>query len=266
MEGDILGQPQGRLSGTANRDHHQSTRGTEAAGGELSPGLAFRPAQASASSCTLGPRFGRQPGSAGSGARFEFPKKDFVWGFGKSDSPPYKPTSVLHIFSGLGQNRPPGPPAGRRGPGRPPSGWSPLRRPPWVGSGGAFPGRPLGPLPPAGHPPAFLASGCSSQAPGPPIRPSGPRRAEWRRAGARGAPGRRATAGPSWATVPESWPRLPGSGPTRPFSRAPADASRPAPPTASRRPLQPLVVRGGAVGGRKGEGFCFVWPGPETAG
>ena len=60
---------------------------------------------------------GRQPGSAGSGVRFEFPKNYFVWGFLKGDSQPYKPTSVLHIFFGLGQNRPSAPPDGQRGPG-----------------------------------------------------------------------------------------------------------------------------------------------------
>ena len=45
MGGYILGQPQGRLSGTANRDHRLRTRGTRAAGGELRPRPVFRPAQ-----------------------------------------------------------------------------------------------------------------------------------------------------------------------------------------------------------------------------
>ena len=250
MEGDILGQPQGRLSGTANRDHHHSTRGTEAAGGERPPRLVFRPAQASASSCTLGPHFGRQPGSAGSGARFEFPKKDFVGGFEKSDSPPYKPTSVLHIFFGLGPSRPPGPPAGRRGPGRSPSGWAPLRgsvlgAPPRTGLQGPF-------RRPVTHPRSSPAAAPSSPPTPPSARgglcePNGPGQAPG------GGPGRRATAGSSWATVPESWPRLPESGPARPFPRAPrptrAGPRRP-------RPLAalgcPWSCAGGCWGGGKG--------------
>ena len=263
MGGYILGQPQGRLSGTANRDHHHSTRGTEAAGGERPPRLVFRPAQASASSCTLGPHFGRQPGSAGSGARFEFPKKDFVGGFEKSDSPPYKPTSVLHIFFGLGPSRPPGPPAGRRGPGRSPSGWAPLRgsvlgAPPRTGLQGPF-------RRPVTHPRSSPAAAPSS----PPTPPS-----------ARGGlcepngPGQAPGGGPVAALPPvQVGRRYPKAGPGYPKAAQPARFRAPPgrhePARGAHGLSQPSAAPGrarGAVGGRKGKGSCFVRPGPKTAG
>jgi hypothetical protein len=52
----------------------------------------------SASSCTLRPKMGPKPGSAGSGSKTYFPKKDFVWGKKIIVSSPYKSTSDPHIF------------------------------------------------------------------------------------------------------------------------------------------------------------------------
>ena len=57
----------------------------------------------SASSCTLRPETGREPGSGGSGAKTYFPKKDLVWGKEIIVSFPYKPTSDPHIFFVLGR-------------------------------------------------------------------------------------------------------------------------------------------------------------------
>ena len=184
----------------------------------LPPRPVFRPAQASASSCTLGPHLGPQPGSAGSGVRFEFPKNYFVWGFLKSDSQPYKPTSVLHIFFGLGQNRPSAPPAGQRGLVFFFSGRRPLPRPAWAVGGGTFLSRPIGPPSPPGHPPAYLAGRCPHGTGAAPIRKSALRRAERCPIRPRGVPGRRAIAGCNRPTLPGSRPKLPGSWPKLPGS------------------------------------------------
>jgi len=59
----------------------------------------------SASSSTLRPKTGPKPGSAGSGAKTYFPKKDLVWEKKVIVSFPYKPTSDPHFFFVLSRFR-----------------------------------------------------------------------------------------------------------------------------------------------------------------
>ncbi len=101
---------------TRQRHAHLSLGGTPLKLQLVNPSGALEAESAKSVSCSIAantfafsythrPHLGPGHGPTGSAAPKSFPTNSFVRGFRKSDSQPYKPSPVLHIFFVLGQER-----------------------------------------------------------------------------------------------------------------------------------------------------------------
>jgi hypothetical protein len=175
--------------------------------------------------------------------------------YGESGKATHRHTNQVRFctfFSDLVRIGPPPPPAGRRGPGRPPSRRRPLPRPAWAGAGGTFLGGFRVAPPPPGHPPAYRAPGRAYAPAAGTVRKSGLWRAEWARVGPPGGAWRACSSpsklGDATRKRGEAT-REPAGPPVSARPRPPqAGPRRPGPPAA---PLHPQRRSGGREGAER---------------